>query len=107
MTHSDSSNPSEPMDLGKVHKNRPRGRPPQNYVWDEMIGYVHLETGVLFDRKAQRAVLRARKTAIERRRYWDPAKDVRTLRLLRCRIAKTKAHRRPALDEWCVQTTKQ
>jgi hypothetical protein len=47
----------------------PRGRPPQNYVWDPAFGYVHFDTGAPFDRDAQKAVLRARKTAIERRRY--------------------------------------
>ena len=110
MAHSDSSIPSGPMDLGKTpqdHKNKPRGRPPLNYVWDGEHGYVHVQTGALFDRRAQLTVMRARKTAIERRRYWDPVKDVRTRRLLRCQDATAKAQRHPSLDEWCVQTTKQ
>ena len=110
MTHSDGSSPYETMDLGnspRVHSNKPRGRPPLNYVWDGEHGYVHIQTGALFDRDVQQTVLRARKTASERRRYWDPAKDVRARRLLRRRVAMTKAQRRPTLDEWCVQTTKQ
>ena len=72
----------------------PRGRPPQNYVWDAEFGYIHLVTGEPFDRDAHKAVLRARKTAIERRRYWDPAKSVRARRLLRSYIAR--ARRRPS-----------
>ena len=67
MSDSPVTSTSEPSDI-EVNK-RPRGRPPQDYVWDEIIGYVHLETGAPFDREVQRAVLRARKTAIERRRY--------------------------------------
>ena len=72
----------------------PRGRPPQNYVWDAEIGYVHLETGQPFDRDAHKAVVRARNTAIERRRYWDPAKSVRMRRLLRSYISR--ARQRPS-----------
>ena len=120
MTHSGSSNSSEHMELGssppQAHKGKPRGRPPQNYIWlDGEHGYVHVETGTPFDRDVQKVVLRSRKTASERRRYWDPTKDVRARRLLRCQSAKTKAIRGVrTLDKWvsssqtgCVQTTKQ
>ena len=92
---SDSPVTSEPSDMDvpvsclENKRRPPRGRPPQNYAWDEVIGYVHLETGMPFDRDAQRAVLRARKTAIERRRYWDPVKDVRARRLLRSSARKS------------------
>ena len=78
------------MDLGnspRVHSNKPRGRPPLNYVWDGEHGYAHIQTGALFDRDVQQTVLRAQKTIIERRRYWDPAKDVRARRILRRRAA--------------------
>ena len=101
------------QDLGnsrQTHKGRPRGRPPLNYVWDEEQGYVHLETGTPFDRDVQKIVLRARKTAIERRRYWDLAKNVRARRLLRCQNASRKALRRgqcPTLDKWSVPSSSQ
>ena len=118
MTHSDIATPSVLMDLGsspQAHEGKPRGRPPQNYIWDGEHGYVHFETGTPFDRDVQKVVLRSRKTASERRRYWDPTKDVRARRLLRCQSAKTKALRGVrTLDKWasssqtgCVQTTKQ
>ena len=75
---------------------RPRGRPPQDYVWDpERGGYVHFDTGALFDRDAQKAVLRARKTAIERRRYWDFAKGVRARRLRRYMDSNSKTRHPP------------
>ena len=61
----------------------PRGRPPINHRWVAGIGYVHVDTGELFDRGAQKYVIRVRKTASERKRYWDPAKQVRERRLLR------------------------
>ena len=106
MTRSDIAIPSVLMDIGNaIHKSKPCGRSPLNYIWDEEHGYVHVQTGALFDPDEQRTVIRARKAAIERRRYWDPAKDVRARRLLRCRM--TKAQPRTTLDEWCVQTTTQ
>ena len=101
---SPSSSLCEPFEMKAETRTPPRGRPPQNYVWDAEFGYVHLETGEPFDRDANKAVLRARKTAIERRRYWDPAKSVRARRLLRSYIAR--ARRRPStpVGEFYVQT---
>ena len=104
MVRSDITIPSVIMDVGHaIHKSKPCGRPPLNYIWDEEHGYVHVQTGVLFDPSEQRTVIRARKTAIERRRYWDPTKDVRARRLLRCRMKNA----RTTLDEWCVQAATQ
>ena len=84
-------------------RSPPRGRPPQNYAWDAEIGYVHLETGQPFDRDAHKAVLRARKTAIERRRYWDPAKSVRMRRLLRSYISRARQRPSTPVNELYVQ----
>ena len=84
-------------------RSPPRGRPPQNYAWDAEIGYVHLETGQPFDRDAHKAVLRARKTAIERRRYWDPAKSVRARRLLRSYMARARNRPSTPVDGLDVQ----
>ena len=86
----------------------PRGRPPHNYVWDPEVEYVHLDTGAPFDRDAQKAVLRARKTAIERRRYWDAAKGVRARRLRRYIASNTKRRHPPVMppgeDSWHVRS---
>ena len=83
----------------------PRGRPPQNYVWDAEFGYVHVGTGQPFNRDAHKAVLRARKTAIERRRYWDPAKSVRARRLLRSYTGCARQRPSTLVDELYVQMT--
>ena len=83
----------------------PRGRPPHNYVWDAEIGYVHIGTGHPFDRDAHKAELRARKTALERRRYWDPAKSVRARRLLRSYIRRARQRPSTPVDELYVQMT--
>ena len=84
-------------------RSLPRGRPPQNYVWDAEFGYVHRETGEPFDRDANKAALRARKTAIERRRYWDPAKSVRARRLLRSYMARARNRPSTPVDGLDVQ----
>ena len=85
VTRSDS-----PSGSSEARERPPRGRPPQNYIWVVGEGYVHAQTGEAFDPIAHKAVLRARKTTLERRRYWDPTKSVRARRLLRTSTRKSR-----------------
>ena len=83
MTVDSDTNSTSPSDASEAREKPPRGRPPQNYIWVAGKGYVHAQTSEVFDPIAHKTVLRARKTILERRRYWDPNKSVRTRRLLR------------------------
>ena len=87
-----------------VARKKPRGRPPRNYVWNDEMGYIHSDTSALFDRVAHKTMIRTRKAAIERRRYWDPAKHVRARRLVRDRNAKAKKTMPPVLDKWLMRS---
>jgi hypothetical protein len=82
----------------------PRGRPPVNYRWAAGFGYVNNDTGNRFDRADQEFILRTRKTASERRRYWDPNKNVRARRLLRGAKQKDKPLQ---LDAWMARSDDQ
>ena len=110
--------PSDP-NVKRDKAQPPRGRPPLNYVWvaeNDSHGYVHSETGEAYDKDLHKGVLRARKAANERRRYWDPNENVRKRRMMRCQNAPAKDQLRRPLDEWSasgssqlarVQTTKE